>query len=201
MRNDRLGKYLSYILRHEPERIDMKLDENGWINFQDMISGINRVEKFKIKKEDVEREVVEDEKGRFEISKDRKYIRCVQGHKAGLTNLKFKTVNGKEEVPDFLFHGTKESVLNSIMEQGINKGTRDYVHLTENKKIATENGERWKEKKVLLIKIDTKKMIEDGFVFLKSNNDVWLVESVPSKYFINTNILNNKKEKKRLKNI
>lgn len=42
---DRLGKYLSYILRHEPERIDMKLDENGWLPGYDL--WINRVEKFK----------------------------------------------------------------------------------------------------------------------------------------------------------
>jgi putative RNA 2'-phosphotransferase len=33
-----------------------------------------------------------------------------------------------------------------------------------------------------ILEIDSEKMISDGFKFLKSDNDVWLIDSVPLKY-------------------
>ena len=35
------SKYLSYILRHKPEDIGLKLEDNGWINIKDLILAIN----------------------------------------------------------------------------------------------------------------------------------------------------------------
>lgn len=196
MRNDRLGKYLSFILRHDPEHIGMKMDEEGWLNVEDMIKNINNVEKFKLSRENVEKEVKEDEKGRFEISKDGLFIRCLQGHSKGLTNVEFEEIIDENKIPNFLIHGTKGSLEKLLTEEGLKKGKRDYVHLIEDVQIAIENGERWKEKNVLVIYIDAHKMKKDGFKFLKSKNNVWLVESVPSKYFIRKEVVKNSKSEK-----
>lgn len=35
-----LSRYLSLILRHKPEAIDITLDEHGWANVHDLIDGI-----------------------------------------------------------------------------------------------------------------------------------------------------------------
>ena len=38
MDNDvKLGRFISLILRHKPETIDLKLDENGWADTKELI--------------------------------------------------------------------------------------------------------------------------------------------------------------------
>ena len=40
-----LGKFLSYILRHHPENIGIKLDKNGYANVEELIEKLNNQEK------------------------------------------------------------------------------------------------------------------------------------------------------------
>ena len=41
-----LGKFISYILRHHPEDIGIKLDKNGYANVSDLITNVNATEKY-----------------------------------------------------------------------------------------------------------------------------------------------------------
>ena len=41
----KLGKFISLVLRHSPETIGLKLDENGWADVEDLISGMNKKRK------------------------------------------------------------------------------------------------------------------------------------------------------------
>ena len=87
-----------------------------------------------------------------------------------------------EEVlpPDTLYHGTAKSFLDSIMEGGIVKGNRLYVHLSGTEETAINVGKRHGEPVVLVI--DAKKMVEDGYRFFLSRNGVWLTDYVDPKY-------------------
>ena len=38
----KLSKYISLILRHKPEVIGIELDEHGWANVNELIRGINK---------------------------------------------------------------------------------------------------------------------------------------------------------------
>ena len=58
---------------------------------------------------------------------------------------------------------------------------RQYVHLTPNIKIATENARRWGQKYVIL-KINHQAMLRDKFKFLISKNGVYLTDHIPPKY-------------------
>ena len=43
MDNDKkLGRFISLILRHKPETIDLKLDKNGWANTKELIEKISK---------------------------------------------------------------------------------------------------------------------------------------------------------------
>ena len=43
MDNDlKLGRFISLILRHKPETIDLKLDKNGWANVNELIEKISK---------------------------------------------------------------------------------------------------------------------------------------------------------------
>lgn len=49
--------------------------------------------------------------------------------------------------------------------------------LKQPKKVGSRHG------KVMILVIDTKKMTEDGYKFYLSENNIWLVDQVPSIYF------------------
>ena len=65
MDNDvKLGKFISLILRHKPETIDIKLDENGWADTKELIEKISESGK-EIDFETLERIVNENNKKRY----------------------------------------------------------------------------------------------------------------------------------------
>ena len=68
------------------------------------------------------------------------------------------------------------------MKTGIKKGTRLYVHLSDNKDTAQNVGARHGEPIVLTI--DTETMHKDGIKFYLSRNNVWLTDYVEPKYVI-----------------
>ena len=82
--------------------------------------------------------------------------------------------------PDELYHGTAERFLKSIREKGILKMNRQYVHLSTDIETAKVVGRRHGKPVVLVI--DTKKMVEDGYHFWLSDNGVWQSEEIKWEY-------------------
>lgn len=170
----RISKFLSLILRHQPEIIGLKLDENGWADVEELIAkSAKRRTHFTMKELD---EVVEtNNKKRFAFNEDKTRIRASQGHSIDI-NLALETV----QPPDFLYHGTAEANIHSIFETGIEKRTRQHVHLSVDKETATKVGMRHGKPTILTIR--TGKMHQDGIAFFQSANGVWLTEFVDPKY-------------------
>ena len=177
----RTSKFLSYVLRHNPAEIDLELDENGWASITQLISNANAKGK-DITRELIEQVVITNDKQRFAISDDGKMIRANQGH-----SVKIKLDLEPSVPPAVLLHGTAEKNLGLITSCCLNKMSRHHVHLSECEKTASAVGRRYG--KLVLLEVDTIKMISDGYEFFKSENNVWLVDSVPSQYI---NILRNK---------
>ncbi len=82
--------------------------------------------------------------------------------------------------PDILLHGTAERFIEAIHGVGLIRGQRHHVHMTENETVALRTGARYG--KPTLLKIDAKTMAKDGYVFVRSENNVWLTDEVPPKY-------------------
>lgn len=109
--------------------------------------------------------VVTDNKQRYEFSEDMNRIRARQRHSVHVD------VELEEMLPpDTLYHGTGECFLDSILEHGIKKGNRLYVHLSETRETAINVGKRHGKPVVLVI--DAKRMAEDGHKFFLSRNGV-----------------------------
>ncbi|RTZ50289.1 RNA 2'-phosphotransferase [Chryseobacterium arthrosphaerae] len=170
----RISKFLSLILRHQPETIGLKLDENGWADVEDLRArSAKRSVYFTPKELD---EVVEtNNKKRFAFNEDKTMIRASQGHSIAI-DLALETL----QPPDFLYHGTAETNIASILENGIEKRTRQHVHLSADKETATKVGMR--HGKPVILTIRTGKMHEDGIEFYQSANGVWLTDFVDAKY-------------------
>ena len=92
-----------------------------------------------------------------------------------------KTWDYGQEEPGY---GTAAASVDSIMRQGILKGKRLYVHLSETVETATNVGKR--HGTPVILRIDAKRMHEDGIPFFLSRNGVWLTDHVDVKYISET---------------
>lgn len=170
----RIGKFLSLVLRHSPETIDIELDENGWANVQELIEKCKK-HRYHFSKEDLIEIVETNDKKRYSFNDTQNKIRANQGHSISI-DLALTPV----EPPEFLYHGTATRFLPSIMEQGIIKGSRQHVHLSKDKETATKVGSR--HGKPAILTIMSGKMYKDGILFYQSDNGVWLTDYVDTKY-------------------
>jgi putative RNA 2'-phosphotransferase len=168
--NTRIGKKISYLLRHNPDGLQM--DENGWVNVRDLLY------KLSISRSKLDEIVNTNNKKRYTYNIDKSKIRANQGHSINVD------VELEEKEPlTVLYHGTSPDNLKSIMKFGLNKMNRNHVHLSDEKETAMNVGKRHsKDKKPFILIINSKKMYDDGYKFFISKNGVWLTDHVPEKY-------------------
>ncbi|MGD1957594.1 MAG: RNA 2'-phosphotransferase [Fulvivirga sp.] len=172
----RISKLMSYVLRHKPEHINVQLDENGWLEVEKLIEGINRQESIALDRATLEEVVKTNDKKRFILSDDGTKIRANQGHSIQV-DLELKEI----EPPEFLYHGTVSKFMKSIREEGLMKMNRQHVHLSKDRETAINVGGR-RGKPVILV-IQSGAMYRDGIKFFRSQNGVWLTDFVDPKYF------------------
>jgi len=167
------SKFLSYLLRHRPEKKNLSMDMHGWVSVKELITNA------KISIEDLQEVVDTNNKQRFEFSDDGTKIRARQGHSIEV-DLGYKP----KEPPEFLYHGTAKKNLKLISESGIKKMNRHAVHLSPDEDTANNVGGR--HGKPTVLKIQAKRMHDEGYEFTLSNNNVWLTEFVPPQYILYT---------------
>jgi len=171
----KLSKFLSLILRHKPDIVGISLDEHGWADVEALLRGIQKSGR-NIDASLLEKVVAENDKQRFSFSEDRKRIRANQGH-----SLQVDVELVSRKPPAVLYHGTVERNRASIEEKGLLRGTRLYVHLSEDVETAMKVAARRKGER-LIYQVDAGRMFRDGFMFYRSVNGVWLTKMVPTDY-------------------
>ncbi|SEL62396.1 putative RNA 2'-phosphotransferase [Roseivivax marinus] len=168
------SKFLSRVLRHEPELIEIRLDPQGWVLIDELLRKVKKVGR-SLTREQL-REIVEtNDKRRFTLSSDGRRIRAAQGHSVdvdlGLS---------PQVPPEVLYHGTAAQNLDAIFQSGLDPGRRRQVHLSPDPETATRVGRR--HGKPTVLRVDAGKMHADGHIFTCSDNGVWLTDSVPAGY-------------------
>jgi len=168
------SKLLSLILRHEPERVGLKLDSAGWVSVNELLEAMNR-HGISLTLDELKHVVATNDKKRFAFSDGGQRIRASQGHSVEV-DLQYQV----EVPPEFLYHGTPQKFVESIRTSGLNKGERHDVHLSMDSATATKVGER--RGKSVVLKIRAGQMHRAGHVFRRSANNVWLVDLVPGEF-------------------
>lgn len=174
-RTVRVSKFLSLVLRHQPELIGASLDREGWMDIDALIAGAAT----HVRALDVAliRTVVEaNDKQRFAISDDGRRIRAVQGHSVDSVAIQRE----RKFPPAVLYHGTATRFLDAILAEGLRPGTRHHVHLSEEVATATSVGSRYGTAVVLMV--DAATMHELGHEFFQAHNHVWLTARVPPRF-------------------
>ncbi|CAD7694867.1 unnamed protein product [Ostreobium quekettii] len=170
----KISKRLSYVLRHRPDSAGLELGNGGWIRVDDLLAALASNGNA-VTQPVLERVVAENDKQRFEFSEDGLRIRARQGHSAEV-DLGYEPATP----PDVLYHGTATRHLESILQQGLVKGHRHHVHMSTDKETMIQVGMR--HGKPVLLAIDAKRMVADGFKFCVTGNGVWLTDHVPGEY-------------------
>ena len=171
-----ISKFLSLVLRHQPEKIGLSLDENGWADVTELLR-LSKNANVKFSLEDLINVVHENDKQRFVLEEGNTKIRANQGHSINI-DLALDAI----VPPNTLYHGTALVNLPSILKEGIKKQKRQHVHLSEDMDTATKVGSRHGKPIVLIINAD--QMHQDGIHFYKSENNVWLTDFVDAKYIL-----------------
>jgi len=165
---------MSYVLRHHPEAIGIELDENGWAPVETLIEKMSERE-FDISPALLEEIVASNDKKRFAFNEDKTMIRASQGHSIDIAlNLAPATP------PEILYHGTGEKNVASILQYGLDKRERQHVHLSADINTAIAVGSRHGRPRIF--EIPAQEMQQQGYIFYRSDNGVWLTETVPAAF-------------------
>ncbi|WP_248465393.1 RNA 2'-phosphotransferase [Pectobacterium versatile] len=174
-----VSKFLSYVLRHKPEAIGLTLSSDGWANIAELITATAKDGRF-LTREVIQSVVDNSDKKRFSISPDGLSIRAAQGHSSSQVDMHYEP----KVPPEFLYHGTAIRFVDSINQQGLLSGSRQYVHLSADEATAINVGQR--HGKPVVLKIRAKEMHQQGIIFYQADNGVWLTLTVPVPFIVST---------------
>ncbi|WP_205502377.1 RNA 2'-phosphotransferase [Rufibacter psychrotolerans] len=173
--NDKdLSKFLSLVLRHQPQKIGITLDPNGWAEVAELLNKMQQ-KGMPVDLEQLQRVVATNHKQRFAFHPDQTRIRANQGHSVPVDVGLLPATP-----PEILFHGTSTASAAAIMGEGIRKQSRLHVHLSADVPTALQVGRR--HGKPIVFRVKSQEMHQNGEVFYLSENGVWLTEYVAPQY-------------------
>ena len=170
----RRSKFLSLVLRHQPETAYVTLDSAGWVAVDELLAGCAKA-RMVLTREELDHMVATNPKRRFEYNEDRTRIRASQGHSVEV-DLQYAPA----VPPELLYHGTATRFLDLIKAGGLQKMQRHHVHLADETKTTMQVGAR--HGKPVLLTIQAAEMHRAGHVFYHATNGVWLVDHVPAEF-------------------
>ncbi|MCS7121497.1 MAG: RNA 2'-phosphotransferase [Archaeoglobaceae archaeon] len=170
---EKVGRFMSGILRHFPDRFGLNVDENGWVNFESLVRVLKK--KFKwVDKWVVKAIVMSDFRERYEIRGDK--IRARYGH-----SIDIKLNDMPEADEEVLFYGTSEEEAQRIVEVGIKPVNRTFIHLTTSVEKSLEAAKQHSDNPVIF-EVDAKTARRDGIKIVKANKFIALAREIPPKY-------------------
>ncbi|MCA9079309.1 MAG: RNA 2'-phosphotransferase [Planctomycetaceae bacterium] len=168
------SKFLSLVLRHQPELLDLTLDDAGWVAVDQLLDQLQSSQ-HPLTREQLQDVVQKNSKQRFEFSEDGSRIRARQGH-----SIPVDLGYAPQSPPEILYHGTPEQFVESIRQSGLKPQQRHAVHLHSDANIAREVGRR--RGRAVLLQIAACAMHRAGHQFAVTGNGVWLTAHVPPEF-------------------
>ncbi|MHB0936382.1 MAG: RNA 2'-phosphotransferase [Armatimonadota bacterium] len=177
-RRTHISKLLSLVLRHQPEAIGVTLDAEGWVRIDELLNALH-AHGTPLSRAELQEVVETNDKQRFRIDDAGERIRANQGH-----SIPVDLALTPREPPELLYHGTADRFLAGIRQHGLQKQSRQHVHLSPDEPTAHAVGRR--HGKPVILRIRAGQMHRDGYPFFLSDNGVWLTEHVPAEYIEST---------------
>jgi putative RNA 2'-phosphotransferase len=173
---DHLGRVVTGVLRHFPEKYGLQMDPHGWVALPQLVRNIsNQHRGYRwLRVHHIVAIAETDAKGRYEVKDDR--IRATYGHTLDV-DLDLPT----DHIPEQLYFPVTEEEATIVLEVGLKPSDRKKVHLSKTAADARSAGAVRTPNPVLLV-VDTKKAQEAGVVIKRAGKTVFLVDAVPAEY-------------------
>jgi len=170
----RISKFLALVLRHDPGRVGITLDDAGWTDVAGLLTAA-AAHGVVITRDELAQIVASSDKQRFALSPDGARIRANQGHSVAVD-----LALAPATPPARLYHGTVGPFVASIRAQGLIKGARHHVHLSAELDTAKQVGGR--RGRPVILAVRAAEMVDAGHTFFRSDNGVWLVDYVFARF-------------------
>lgn len=174
--SDKLGRVLALVLRHAPEKFDVEMDINGWVDISSLCDGIKsqRRDFHWLRPWHFEAVAITEEKGRYDVQGSR--IRATYGH-----SIEIEIDLPTDDIPEVLFYPVPNEEVDDVIKLGIKGGDRRHVHLSKSIAKAYEAGSV-RIKAPSIVEIDAVRAIADGNEIFRAGKLVFLTEEVPPQY-------------------
>lgn len=173
---DHLGRVMTGVLRHFPEKYGLTVDTRGWIELPRLVQAIAGHHRgyHWLRVHHLVAIAESDPKGRYEVKDDR--IRATYGH-----TVEVDLDLPSENIPDRLYFPVTPDEATIVLEVGLKPSDRKKVHLSKTALDARAAGAVRTPDPVIL-EVDAQRARADGIVIMQAGKTVFLVDAVPSAY-------------------
>jgi len=173
---DHLGRVLTGILRHFPDRYGLEMEPHGWVSLPAIVRAISQKHPAYhwLRVMHLVAIAETDAKGRYEVREEK--VRATYGHTVDV-ELDLPT----ENIPDLLFFPVTPEEAAIVLEVGLKPSDRKKVHLSKTAADAQAAG-RVRTPEPVILAVDTQKARGGGLVIMRAGKTVYLVDQVPAEY-------------------
>ena len=173
---DRLSRTMAGVLRHFPERFDLKMDRQGFVDLRAFVNALQRKQRryHWLRPHHIVAIIETDNKGRYEFRDG--MIRATYAHSFDV-DLDADTMG----TPDNLYYPTTQEEVEIVLEVGLKPSDRKKVHLSK-AVVDAVNAGRVRTESPIILEVDAKQAAEDGIVIQKAGKTVYLTNDVPPHY-------------------
>ncbi|MBN1177615.1 MAG: RNA 2'-phosphotransferase [Anaerolineae bacterium] len=176
----KLSKFMALVLRHQPERFGLPVDDEGWAPLAEVMSILHELPNFRwATRADVMRVVEEgsgDDRRRFEVDAQGQRIRARYGHTLAQP-IHYAPCNP----PARLYHATSPQAVDAIRREGLKPMSRQYVHLFADPAPASAAGTHHADPPVVL-SVRAADAHAAGVIFYRADDVVYLAGYVPPEF-------------------
>jgi putative RNA 2'-phosphotransferase len=170
---DHLGRVMTGILRHFPDRYGLTIDPQGWIDLPEMVRAIGRKHPAYhwLRPQHLIAIAETDAKGRYEVRGEK--VRATYGHTLEV-DLDLPTDN----IPEYLYFPVTPDEAAIVLEVGLKPSDRKKVHLSKTAAAARAAG-KVRTPEPTILEIDARRAQESGIIIMQAGKTVYLADSIP----------------------
>ncbi len=173
-----LGRIMAGILRHFPDRFNLDMDEEGFIDIYKMVSAVKRKRGDRmrwLRPTHIIGLVETDPKGRYQV--DNNHVRATYGHSLHLS-MSLPT----DDIPERLYFPTKPEEQEGVLEKGLTPEDRTMVHLSKTWDDAYEAGTHREGPDPIVLRINAEEALNNGIIIQRAGKTVFTVEEIPPEF-------------------
>ncbi len=173
-----LGRMMAGVLRHFPEKFNLEMDSNGWVDLMSFITAIKRrrPEYHWLRHHHIQAMVKSDPKGRYQLENDK--LRATYGHSLDI-ELDLPTT----KIPNKLYYPATEEEVELLLETGLKPSDRKMVHLSKTYDDAKTAGKHRVDNPIIL-EIDAKSAMKKGAVIKRAGTTVFITRDIEPNFIL-----------------